>query len=93
MFVGEVIIFLKDVYSYDMEQSKGISGNNIITVLMENRQMDLQTAADYAGVHCEELMTRFVATQTRLPSWGSAVDSQIARFVAGLGCWMKGNLE
>ena len=76
-----------------MEQSKGISGNNIITVLMENRQMDLQTATDYAGVHCETLMTRFVETQARLPSWGTVVDSQVARFIVGLGYWMKGNLE
>jgi hypothetical protein len=76
-----------------MEQSKGISGNNIMTVLMEHRKMDLQSAADYVGAHCEELMTRFLTMQTRLPSWGSAVDSQIARFIAGLGYWIKGNLE
>jgi hypothetical protein len=84
---------LKDLYSYDMEQSKGISGNNIMTVLMEHRQMDLQSAADYVGAYCEELMMRFLVMQTRLPSWGSAVDSQIARFIAGLGYWIKGNLE
>jgi len=89
----KVIRSTKDLYSYDMEQSKGISGNNIMTVLMENQQMDLQAAADFVGAHCEELMTRFVTTQNRLPSWGSAVDSQIAQFIAGLGYWMKGNLE
>lgn len=76
-----------------MEQSKGISGNNIITVLMHNRQMDLQTAVDHAGAHCEELMSCFVAAQTQLPSWGSVIDSQIARYISGLGRWMKGNLE
>ena len=83
----------KDVYSYDMEQSRGIAGNNIVTVLMKERNITLQQAADHVGVHFEELMGRYISAQSRLPSWGSTVDSEVARYIQGLGCWIKGNLE
>ncbi|KAG6898204.1 hypothetical protein C0992_003316 [Termitomyces sp. T32_za158] len=82
-----------DIYSYDMEQSKGISGNNIITVLMKNRHLELQEASDYVGAHCKELMDLFISTQAHLPSWGASIDAEVARYIYGLGCWIKGNLE
>ncbi|KAG6868063.1 hypothetical protein C0993_007850 [Termitomyces sp. T159_Od127] len=83
----------QDIYSYDMEQSKGISGNNIITVLMKNRHLTLQEASDFVGAHCKELMDLFISAQARLPSWGISIDSEVARYIHGLGCWVKGNLE
>ncbi|KAG5636068.1 hypothetical protein H0H81_009214 [Sphagnurus paluster] len=99
--VFEDIVFLDiywaavdlDIYSYDMEQSKGISGNNIVEVLMANRKMTLQEASDHIGEYCAELMERFMTAQNHLPSWGACVDSEVARFIQGLGCWIKGNLD
>ena len=76
-----------------MEQSKGISGNNIVTVLMHDKGMDIQSAVDYIGAYSKELTDRFINSQARLPSWGKSVDSQVARFIQGLGYWIKGNLE
>lgn len=76
-----------------MEQSKGISGNNIVTVLMVDKKMTLQEASDHVGKYCQELMDRFISAQARLPSWGASVDSEVARYIQGLGCWVKGNLE
>lgn len=76
-----------------MEQSRGISGNNIITVLMTNSHLTLQEASDHVGAHCKELMDLFVSAQARLPSWGTSIDSEVARYIHGLGCWVKGNLE
>ncbi|KAG6854388.1 hypothetical protein C0991_007379 [Blastosporella zonata] len=89
----DLVCWANDVYSYDMEQSKGISGNNIITVLMENNGMTLQEASDHVGEYSKELMDRFVSAQARLPSWGTTVDSEVARYIQGLGCWVKGNLD
>nr|BDI63099.1 sesquiterpene synthase [Collybia nuda] len=89
----DLVCWANDVYSYDMEQSKGISGNNIVTVLMHDKNMDLQTAVDYVGTYSKELVDRFMDLQAHLPSWGSAVDSQVALFIKGLGYWVKGNLD
>ncbi|GLB40505.1 putative terpenoid synthase [Lyophyllum shimeji] len=89
----DLVCWANDIYSYDMEQSKGISGNNIVTVLMAKRNMTLQEASDHVGAHCKELMDNFISAQARLPSWGSSVDSEVARYLQGLGCWVKGNLD
>ncbi|KAG6844953.1 hypothetical protein H0H87_002067 [Tephrocybe sp. NHM501043] len=89
----DLVCWANDVYSYDMEQSKGISGNNIVTVLMENNSMTLQEASDHVGAYSKELMDRFVSAQARLPSWGASIDSEVARYIQGLGCWVKGNLD
>ncbi|KAG5645541.1 hypothetical protein DXG03_005816 [Asterophora parasitica] len=87
------VCWANDLYSYDMEQSKGIAGNNIVTVLMANKNMTIQEASDYAGTVCDALVDRFITAQARLPSWGASVDSEVARFIQGLGCWAKGNLD
>ncbi|KAH0585068.1 Pentalenene synthase [Termitomyces sp. J132] len=89
----DLVCWANDIYSYDMEQSKGISGNNIVTVLMKNRHLTLQEASDYVGAHCQELMNRFISAQACLPSWGTSVDSEVAQYIQGLGCWVKGNLD
>nr|BBH51499.1 putative sesquiterpene synthase [Clitopilus sp.] len=89
----DLVCWTNDVYSYDMEQSKGIAGNNIVTVLMRNRNMSLQQASNYIGQHCETLMDRFVSSQVRLPSWGPVVDREVRLYIQGLGAWIKGNLD
>jgi hypothetical protein len=50
-----------------------LRGNNVVTVLMKEKQIDLQTAADEVGVHFGRLMKRFIANRERLPLWSSSV--------------------
>ena len=84
---------MKDVYSYNMEQAKGHSGNNIVTVLMREKNIDLQAASDLVGEHFRTLMNRFMETKARLPSFGSGTDSAVAQYVAAMEHWVIGNLE
>ena len=77
-----------------MEQAKGHTGNNIVTVLMQERNIDLQAASDLIGMHFGELMARFAETKARLPSYGTAtVDAAVAKYVAAMEHWVIGNLE
>ena len=75
-----------------MEQSKGLEGNNILTVLMEENCFDLQGACDYAGLLFGDLMNRFVAERKKLPSWGPGLDEDVSRYVDAIGHWVVGNL-
>ncbi|KAE9408444.1 terpenoid synthase [Gymnopus androsaceus JB14] len=68
---ADMICWANDVYSYDMEQCRGISGNNVVTVLMADRNIDIQTASDTVGTYFEELMDRYLDARKRLPSWGN----------------------
>ena len=84
----------QDVYSYSMEQARGIGGNNIVSVLMQEKKIGLQAASDRIGQHFETLMSRFVETKAQLPSFGSAaVDDAVSKYVAAMEHWVIGNLE
>ncbi|KAH8100907.1 isoprenoid synthase domain-containing protein [Cristinia sonorae] len=88
----DMICWSNDVYSYNMEQAKGHSGNNIVTVLMRAKGVDLQTASDLVGEHFTKLMIRFIHGKSQLPSWGKATDSAVAAYVRAMEHWVKGNL-
>ena len=63
-----------------------------MTVLMEAKGLNLQEAADHAGVLFGDLMNRFVAERKKLPSWGPDLDRDISRYVDAIGHWVVGNI-
>ncbi|KAJ3553938.1 hypothetical protein NM688_g3357 [Phlebia brevispora] len=90
---ADMVCWSNDVYSYNMEQSRGIGGNNIVTVLMQAKHVDLQTASDIVGDHFQMLMNRFVEGRKMLPSWGVTVDAAVVAYVGAMGDWVVGNLN
>ncbi|KAI0360075.1 terpenoid synthase [Trametes cingulata] len=90
---ADMVCWSNDVYSYNMEQAKGHTGNNIVTVLMRQKAIDLQAASDLVGAHFAELMERFVETKKSLPSFGAGLDDAVARYVEAMEHWVIGNLE
>ena len=75
-----------------MEQAKGHTGNNIVTVLMKAKGIDLQTASHMVGDHFTELVNCFIHTKAQLPSWGTEVDRAVHAYVRALEHWIVGNL-
>ena len=71
----------------------GHTGNNYVTVFMNERQCDLQTAVDLVGERFKLLMDRFLTDKTRLRSWGPDVDPHVAQNVMAMGNWVIGNLN
>jgi hypothetical protein len=82
----------QDLYSYNAEQAKGHSGNNVLTVLMVSKGISLQTACDEVEAHYRTLMNSYLSAKDNLPSFGLAVDEDVARFVACEGHWAKGSI-
>ncbi|KAF9060477.1 isoprenoid synthase domain-containing protein [Rhodocollybia butyracea] len=90
---ADMVCWANDVYSYDMEQSKGISGNNIVTVLMKAKNIDLQAACDHVGTYFNELMDRYVDARARMPSWGPEIDASVAQYLDATAHWIRGNVD
>ena len=82
---------VQDVYSYDMEQSKGHTGNNVVTVLMKEKGISLQDAADYAGRQCNVFMQKYLQARSRVAS-SSTLSPDALRYIDSLGQWVVGNL-
>ncbi len=59
--------------------------HNMIVVVQTQEQLDLQSAVDYVGDLCLGCVDRFQTLRDALPSWGPAIDDQLAAYVAGLG--------
>ncbi|KAH9958616.1 terpenoid synthase [Russula dissimulans] len=90
---ADMVCWANDVYSYNMEQAKGHTGNNIVTVLMKARGCDLQTASDLIGAHYAELMEHYLADRERLPSFDPQIDADVRLYVRAMENWPIGNLE
>jgi len=72
-----------------VEQSKGLTGNNIVTVLMNENGTSLQETADFIGDHCKGLVEKYLSAKKQLsPSLGK----DAAKFIDALGSWMIGNI-
>lgn len=73
-----------------MEQSKGHTGNNIVTVLMKENGTSLQETADSIGDHCKGLVEKYISAKRQLsPSLGK----DAAKFIDAMGSWIIGNLS
>ena len=77
-----------------MEQARGLAGNNIVTVLMRDHDIDLQAASDRVGTHFATLMGTFERAKASLRSFGdAALDAAVARYVEAMEHWIIGNLD
>ncbi|KAA1466697.1 terpenoid synthase [Dentipellis sp. KUC8613] len=93
-FAGvDMVCWANDLYSYDMEQTKGLAGNNFLTVLMRTQGMTLQQASDYTGGHFQALMDTFLAGKAQLRSFGPAVDAEVKLWIECMQHWPVGNLH
>jgi hypothetical protein len=76
-----------------MEQAKGHTGNNIVTVLMKAKNLSLQGASDYVGHHYKHLMDDYLENKNRLPSFGDdKLDEDVWRYIEAMENWPIGNL-
>ncbi len=57
-----------------MEQAMGHLTNNVLTVLMKEKNTDLQGAANLVGEHFKNLSDKFEALRLALPSFGEEMD-------------------
>lgn len=70
----------------------GHTTNNIMTVLMKAKNVDLQGAADYVGEYFKVLMDRFFDHKSKLPFFGPDMDPTAEQFVMAMESWIVGNL-
>lgn len=75
-----------------MEQSKGLEGVNILTVLMKSHGFTLQDASDYVGAQYKKFMDDFVSDMDNLPSFGAELDESVRLYFTKMSHWCIGNV-
>ncbi|CAK5261827.1 unnamed protein product [Mycena citricolor] len=86
---NDLVTWSNDIFSYNVEQSKGDT-HNMIPVVMSEQGLDLQAAIDFVGDMCKGSIDRFNEDRAQLPSWGEKVDRDVAVYVDGLADWIVG---
>lgn len=76
-----------------MEQSKGISAANIITILMEYKGYTLQQAVDHAGEAFAGLVQRFVEARQNFPGFGPEIDQAVNKYIDAIEMWTVRHLD
>ncbi|KAF8635373.1 hypothetical protein AX15_000378 [Amanita polypyramis BW_CC] len=89
---NDVVTWSNDIFSYNVEQSKGDT-HNMISVVMKERGLDLQSAVDFVGDMCKQSIDRFNKERAELPCWGPDVDQEVTIYVQGLADWIVGSLH
>lgn len=75
-----------------MEQASGHGGANFVTVVMKSKGINLQSAMDFAGKHCEGLTQQLLDAKVALASRADPVFSKDAvRCVGAYGDWVRGH--
>ncbi|KAI0267826.1 terpenoid synthase [Gloeopeniophorella convolvens] len=87
---AESLPLTNDTYSYNIEQAAGHGGHNLVTVVMAEKNVDLDGALDWVSQYHGQILSRFQAQKFGLPSWGAEIDNQVGIFVEKLGYWIRG---
>ncbi|KAI0333184.1 terpenoid synthase [Cubamyces sp. BRFM 1775] len=89
----DMIIMGNDLCSYNVEQARGDDAYNIVTVVMAQYGVDLHEAIRWIARFHDHLLDLFVTycESGSLPSWGSKVDSDLARYIEGIANWVRAN--
>ena len=81
----------QDIYSYNVEQSRGDDLHNMVTIIMHQYNLDVRGAMAWIGEYNDRIASSFIGTMSQIPSWGAEIDAQVARYVRGLGMCVKGS--
>ncbi|KAH9917528.1 isoprenoid synthase domain-containing protein [Amylocystis lapponica] len=86
------VTWSNDIFSYDVEQSRG-DEHNMIAVLVREYGYTLQQAVDFVGNLCVGTIERFEKERLAVPSWGAEIDRDVAAYIEGLQNWIVGSLN
>ncbi|KAH9011170.1 isoprenoid synthase domain-containing protein [Lactarius pseudohatsudake] len=88
----DMIVLGNDIASYNVEQARGDDGHNIVTVVMHQHKTDIQGAMNWVDDRHKELEAKFMDLyENKIPKFGEPVDTELARYVDGIGNWVRAN--
>ncbi|THU84488.1 terpenoid synthase [Dendrothele bispora CBS 962.96] len=87
----DMLIIGNDICSYNVEQAHGDDLHNLVTIVMNQYDLDLPGAMKWIGEFHDGIAEKFLNTYKNLPDWGPVINPQIQRYVDGLGNWVRGN--
>ncbi|KAG8900686.1 hypothetical protein FRC00_011755 [Tulasnella sp. 408] len=89
---NDIVVLANDVYSWNIEQAQGHTAN-IITVLMNQKDIPVQEAMDIVGQEIQKRFQLYSLSKSQLPSWGTEVDKGVQAYATVLEDWTIGSIR
>jgi hypothetical protein len=89
---NNVVCWSNDIISLAKEMQRG-DVHNLVLTIRHRDGCTLHEAIQRAVRMHDAEVRRFLATQRELPTFGPELDPDIARYIAVLRAWMRGNLD
>ncbi|QRV73699.1 terpene synthase [Ceratobasidium sp. AG-Ba] len=89
---NDIICWTNDMYSFPIEHAQG-DAQSLVFICMLNEETDLQSALNRVEKLTQERTHQFVDIKKRLPSFGSELEPQVAKYVRGMELWMQGSIH
>lgn len=92
LLCNNVVCWSNDIFSLEKERRTD-NRHNLVIIVQNEWKCSWQEAVDaVAAMHNAEVR-KFLHLASQLPSFGPEVDGELARFVAILRSWMRGNFD
>nr|8GY0_A Chain A, Terpene synthase [Agrocybe pediades]8GY0_B Chain B, Terpene synthase [Agrocybe pediades] len=86
----DLIAITNDMHSYNLEQSRGLDGHNVITAIMHEYKINLQGALYWLSGYATKTIAKFISDRKNLPSWGPVVDRAVEQYFDRVGRCVRG---
>ena len=85
------MITLKDIVSYNLEQSRGDDSHNIVRIVMNELGADVNGAMLWVQDFHTQLEQKFHDAMAAVPEFEEPLNSQVKEYCDGLGHWVRAN--
>ncbi|KAF9034645.1 terpenoid synthase [Hymenopellis radicata] len=89
--LNDMICIGNDIYSYNVEQSRGDDGHNLVTVVMHQLGLDIHSALQWISNLHDDLVAKFLNAWDHIPVYGGPLDFEVRTYTEGLGNWVRAN--
>ncbi|CAA7261880.1 unnamed protein product [Cyclocybe aegerita] len=87
----DMLILGNDLCSYNVEQSRGDDGHNIIRLAMLQENTNVHGALRFVSKMHDDLAEKFLSNYQGMPSFTPQIDAWVTRYIDGLGNWVRAN--
>lgn len=92
LITGCIIAWCNDIFSVNREISSG-DVHNMVFVLHYQKGISLEEAIELTvKMHNQKVMS-MINLEKSIPSFGTDIDTELAKYLLGLHCWIRSNLD
>ncbi|CAE6511776.1 unnamed protein product [Rhizoctonia solani] len=89
---NDILTWANDIYSFPIEFARGDT-HNFVCVAMEHKKLNLEGAIEFVNQLTRDRLDEYVAAKAKLPSFGPAVDKQVAQYIQGIEYCVQGFID